>query len=338
MMKASDLQVPSVFARVIDAHDERALVDSFLLKRPSVSERLASGKELRKGTPRSDQAIYDPRADRPDPIQILAQQGVTRIPKLLPVRYGRMLANPFAFLRGAAAIMASDLSTLPISGKPVVACGDAHVKNFGVYASAERNLIFAINDYDEVYVAPWEWDVKRLASSAAVAAECLNGDKAKCEEAARECVRSYRENIWRYAEMGYLDVWYDRIDERAVLASLAPKARQIAFDVIDKIRHIRPLEKLTEQIGDEHRFIEDVPLIEHLTHSASGTPTKLFLDRLLHGCIASMTYDRKDVSLPARRLRAQGRGRRKRGHQVLGAAATRPSRLLKKSLAIWIGA
>jgi len=292
-MEATSLQAHSSFYRMIEAHGERALIDSFLFKRHSVSERLAAGKALRKQVPRSAQATYDPRSDRPDPIEILEQQAATRIPKLGPVRYGRMLTNPFAFLRGAAAIMASDLSPLPITGSPVMACGDAHVKNFGVYASAERNLIFAINDYDEVYVAPWEWDLKRLAASAFVAAQFLGGDKEQCEEVARECVRSYRERIFRYAEKGYMEVWHDRIDERAVLESLTPKARRIAYDCIDKVRHIRPLEKLTEQANGKHRFIEDVPLIEHLARSEGGTPTKLFLDRLLKGYIDSMTYDRK---------------------------------------------
>ena len=292
-MQASKLEVPVVFSRMNEAHDERALVESFLFKRPSVSERITAGKALRKQVPRTTQANYETRADRPDPIEILEQQAGTRIPKLVAVRHGRMLANPFAFLRGAAAIMASDLSTLPISGKPVVACGDAHVKNFGVYASAERNLVFAINDYDEAYVGPWEWDLKRLSTSAFVAAQFLGGDKKQCDEVARACVRAYREHIWRYAEMGYMEVWYDRIDERAVLASMAPKARRIADDVLAKIRHIRPLEKLTEQVSGKHRFIEDVPLIEHLARSAGGTPTKLFLDRLMHGYIDSMNYDRK---------------------------------------------
>ena len=292
-MRAASLQAHSSFYRMIEAHGERALIDSFLFKRHSVSERLAAGKELRKQVPRSAQATYNKRTDRPDPIEILQHQNATRIKNLLPVRYGRMLANPFAFLRGAAAIMASDLSTLPISGTPVVACGDAHVKNFGVYASAERNLIFAINDYDETYVAPWEWDLKRLAASAVVAAKSLGGDKAQCEEAARECARTYRERMFRYAEMGYLEVWYDRIDERAVLDSLTPKARQISYDIIEKIHHIRPLEKLTEKVNGKHRFIEHPPLIEHQTRSASGTPIKLFLDRLLQGYIDSMTYDRK---------------------------------------------
>ena len=230
-------------------------------------------------------------ARRPDPFEILERQNASRVRSLVPVRYGRMLANPFAFLRGAAAIMASDLSRSPVSGTRVAACGDAHVKNFGVYASAER-----INDFDEIYVGPWEWDLKRLAASAVVATQFLGGDKAQCEEAARECVRFYRKRICRYAEMGYLQVWYDRIDERAVLDSLAPRARQIAYNVIDKVQvkgHIRALEKLTEQVNGQYRFIEDVPLIVREKRSESGTPIKLMLDRFLHAYIDSLDYDRK---------------------------------------------
>jgi len=292
-MKTGSLQPPSTFYRMIEAHGDRALIDSFLSKRPSVSERMAAGKALRKRVPRSAQATFKRRADRPDPINVLMQLDATRVKELLPIRHGRMLESPFAFFRGAAAIMASDLSALPISGTAVVACGDAHVKNFGVYASAERNLIFAITDYDEVYVAPWEWDLKRLAASAAVAAQCLGADKAHCEGAVRECVRIYRERIGRYAEMGYLEVWYDRIDERAILGSLGPKLRRNALDIISNVRHIRPLEKLTEQVNGKQRFIEHVPLIEHVARSASGTPTKVFLDRVLQAYIDSMTYDRK---------------------------------------------
>jgi uncharacterized protein (DUF2252 family) len=292
-MKAGSLQPPSTFYRMIEAHHDRALIDSFLLERPSISERMDAGKALRKKVPRSVQATFNPRSDRLDPIEVLTQQDASRVKALLPVRYGRMLENPFAFFRGAAAIMASDLATLPISGTAVVACGDAHVKNFGVYASAERNLIFAINDYDEVFVAPWEWDLKRLAASAAVAAQCLGGDKRQAEEAVRECVRTYRERIFRYAQMGYLEVWYDRIDERAVVDSLEPKSRRIAYDIIENVRHIRPLEKLTEKVNGNHRFIEHIPLIKHEARSASGTPTKVFLDRLLQAYIESMTYERR---------------------------------------------
>jgi uncharacterized protein (DUF2252 family) len=292
-MKATNLQPPPAFYRMVEAQGDRALIDSFLMKRPSISERMAAGKALRKQVPRSSQATYRARSDRPDPVEILQQQEVARVKELLPVRHARMLENPFAFFRGAAAIMASDLSALPVTGTAVVACGDAHIKNFGVYASAERNLIFAINDYDEVYVAPWEWDLKRLAASAAVAVQCLGGDKVQCEEAARECIRVYRERIFRYAEMGYMEVWHDRIDERAVLDGLVPQSRRIALDVLDKVRHIRPLEKMTEQVKGKHLFIEHPPLIEHVARSASGTPTRVFLDRLLQAYIDSMTYDRK---------------------------------------------
>jgi uncharacterized protein (DUF2252 family) len=292
-MNPVGLQPPAAFYRMIEAHGDRAMIDSFLLKRPSVSERIAAGKSLRKQLPRAAQAKYAPRANRPGALDILARQDASRVKELLPVRYGRMKENPFAFFRGGAAIMASDLSALPISGTPVMACGDAHVRNFGVYASAERNLIFAINDYDEAHVAPWEWDLKRLAASAAVAVQCLGGDTVLGEAAARACVRSYRERIARYAGMGYLDVWYDRIDERAILDGLAPKSRRIALDIIDNVRHIRPLEKLTELVDGRHRFIEHAPLIEHVTRSYSGTPARVFLDRLLQAYIASMTHDRK---------------------------------------------
>jgi hypothetical protein len=211
LMNARSLQANSSFYRMIRAHGKRALVDSFMVRRPSVSERMAWGKALRKQTPRAALAIYEKRKNRPDPIEILERQNVSRVRALVPVRYGRMLANPFGFLRGAAAIMASDLSKSPVSGTRVAACGDAHVKNFGVYASAERNLIFSINDFDEVYVGPWEWDLKRLTASAVVATQFMGGDKAKSEQAARECVRLYRKRICKYAEMGYLDVWYDRL-------------------------------------------------------------------------------------------------------------------------------
>ncbi|WFU79803.1 DUF2252 domain-containing protein [Bradyrhizobium sp. CIAT3101] len=292
-MKAGDLQPPSTFYRMTEAHGEQALIDSFLLKQPSVSERMSAGKALRKQVPRSTQAVYETRASRPDPIDILRRQDASRVKDLLPIRYGRMLEDPFAFFRGGAAIMASDLAPIPISGTSVMACGDAHVKNFGVYASAERSLIFAINDYDETFVGPWEWDLKRLAASAVVATRCLGGDRPGCEQAVRECVQVYRERIFQYAQMSFLEVWYDRIDERAVLDSLTPKLRRIALDIIDNVRHIRPLEKLTEESNGTHRFIEHIPLIERVTRSGSGTSAKVFLDRLLQTYIDSMTYERR---------------------------------------------
>src|SRR5262245_22964042 len=175
-MSARSPQTNSSFFRMVTARGDGVLVQSFMIKRPSVSQRMAGGKALRKQVPRAAQAVYEKRADRPDPVEILERQSTTRVRKLVPVRYGRMLANPFAFLRGSAAVMASDLSRLPTCGTRVAACGDSHVKNFGVYVSAERNLVFSINDFDEVYVGAWEWDLKRLAASAAVATRFMGGD------------------------------------------------------------------------------------------------------------------------------------------------------------------
>ena len=137
---------------------------------PSVQERAELGKSTRKKCPRESHAAWEAKADRPDPVDLLEAQAVTRIPELVPIRYGRMLASPFAFYRGAAAIMASDLATLPKTGLRVQLCGDAHISNFGGFASPERELILDINDFDETLPGPWEWDVKRLAASFVIGA------------------------------------------------------------------------------------------------------------------------------------------------------------------------
>jgi uncharacterized protein (DUF2252 family) len=288
--------VDPFFYRMLGAHKEHALLENFTIKRPSIIQRKAAGKALRKQVPRASHATYGSDNRRPDPIEILERQNATRVQKLVPVRYNRMLASPFAFLRGSAAVMASDLSTLPVSGIRVAACGDMHVSNFGVYATAERNLVFSINDFDEVYVGPWEWDLKRLAASAGVAANVLGGGRTQCDEVARLCVSSYREHIRRYAEMGYLEVWYERIDERAILDSLAPEARKRAQKIMDRARtrgHISTLDKLTERVKGQHRFVEDVPLIVRESHTEKGTPVKAALDRFLRAYIDSLSYDRK---------------------------------------------
>jgi uncharacterized protein (DUF2252 family) len=192
--------------------------------------------------------------------------------------------------------MAADLSTTPVTGMAVGACGDMHVANFGVFASAERNLIFAINDFDEVHPGPWEWDLKRLAASAAVAARFMGGDKEEAEQAAQTVVRSYRKRMRRYAEMGYLEIWYDRIDDRAVLDTLSSRARRNAEKIMDKARikgHVAALEKLTEQVDGEHRIIEEVPLIVRETHTEAGTPVSAALDNMLRAYIESLPVDRR---------------------------------------------
>lgn len=288
--------IDQTYYRMLDAKQELELSRSFAAKRPSIAERMAAGKALRKNVPRAAHATYARLADRPDPIAILEKQNEVRVPKLVPVRYSRMLANPFAFLRGSAAVMAADLSNTAVTGIQVAACGDMHVLNFGVYASAERNLIFGINDFDEVFPGPWEWDLKRLAASAAVAVRYMRGDNARAEDAAQAIVRSYRRHIQRYAEMGYLEVWYARIDERAILDSISPQVRRATERGMSKARakgHIRSLEKLTEKVGEEHRFIEDVPLITRETLDDAGVAGEISFDRALHTYIDSLPYDRK---------------------------------------------
>ena len=197
-------------------------------KRASVKERKAAGKALRNLVPRGVHGDYRPDPDRQDPINILLEQAEIRLPELVPVRHARMLASPFAYLRGAAATMIADIAPAPTTGLGVVACGDMHVANFGVFASAERNLVFGINDFDEVHNGAWEWDLKRLVASIAVAARFLEGDAIYAEEAMRAAVRSYRNNMRHYAHMGCLELWYSTITEQAVLDVLPGKSKKKA--------------------------------------------------------------------------------------------------------------
>jgi uncharacterized protein (DUF2252 family) len=283
------------FQRTISASAGETL-GRFTAPRQSVAERKAAGKRLRESVPRESHAQFRKNADRPDPVAILEAQNLSRAQKLVPVRFARMLASPFAFLRGSAAVMASDLATTPTTGLQVNACGDMHVANFGVFGSAERDLVFAINDFDEVFPGPWEWDLKRLAASAAVAVRFMGGDKQQAAEAAAETVRSYRERMARYAEMGHLATWYDRIDEHAVLASLSPTARKNARKLIDKARgkgHQRVLGKLAEVVDGEHRIVESVPLVVRETHTEGGIPIEQALDTMLTSYLESLAYDRR---------------------------------------------
>ena len=174
--------------------------------------RVRRGKAARAEVPRSGQAEFTPAADRPDPIALLERQGLTRVPELLPIRYGRMASSAFAFFRGAALPMAADLARTPRTGLTVQVCGDAHLANFGVFASPERNLVFDINDFDETSPGPWEWDVKRLATSVEIAAR--NNDFAPKERRriVRATVAAYRRAMRGFAAMGTLAVWYAHAD------------------------------------------------------------------------------------------------------------------------------
>src|SRR5262245_64748760 len=173
---------------------------------------------MRKAVPRESHAQWEPPADRPDPVDILEEQAKTRVPDLVPIRYGRMIASPFAYFRGAAAPMAWDLAHTPASGIRVQACGDAHLLNFGMFAAPDRRLVFDVNDFDETLPASFEWDVKRLAASVVVAARDHGFSDSHGRAAARQSAAVYQAQIERFAGMTFLVVWYGRVDgERVVV-------------------------------------------------------------------------------------------------------------------------
>src|SRR5206468_6112259 len=182
-------------------------------------ERRAAGKVLRNKCSRRSHAMWRPPRNRRDPVELLIQSSKDRIPNLVPIRYGRMMQSPFAFYRGAAAIMASDLAHTPTSGIRVQACGDCHLLNFGGFATPERRVIFDINDFDETLPGPWEWDVKRLAASVVHAARSNGFSAADQRDAAMACVRSYRERIAKFSNKPALDGWYSHIDIEAILGT-----------------------------------------------------------------------------------------------------------------------
>src|SRR5437588_10403291 len=187
----------------------------------TVDERVARGKQARAEVPRSSHATFDPPARRPDPISLLETQAETRVPELVPIRYGRMLVSPFTFYRGAAKIMASDLAPTPRSGLKVQCCGDAHLSNFGVFASPERRLVFDINDFDETLPGPWEWDVKRLATSMLIAARDNGYSGKDRDRIVLDTVAQYRGAMREFAAMPNLGVWYARIEIEPLLREYA---------------------------------------------------------------------------------------------------------------------
>ncbi len=229
---------------------------------PSVAEKVRVGKALREKTPRALHGEWRIRGKGHNIVAMLEASNRGRVPGLVPVRYGRMLVSPFAFLRGAAAIMARDLSRTPVSGIRVQACGDAHLMNFGGFATPERHLVFDVNDFDETLPAPWEWDLKRLAASVTVAGRHLMFSKSRCEEATASMVRVYREAIGRYAELGALEMWYQRIDASAV-AELSLASRNGAPEAPRHpgMGHLFP--RLTEVVGGRRRIKDEPPLVFH---------------------------------------------------------------------------
>ena len=239
----------------------------------SRAERLAAGKALRDGVPRSTHAEWKPSAKRRDPIETLEKSNRDRLPQLVPIRYGRMLTSPFTFLRGSAGLMASDLATTPSTGVKVQACGDCHLLNFGLFATPERNLVFDINDFDETLPAPWEWDLKRLAVSFAVAARDNELSDADARDTAETCGRAYREALREYSRMSPLEVWYAHLDAETLIAEapdeetkklrqqFATKARQRV------IENLFP--KIVGEVAGKRRLVDQPPVLFH-TAEADG--------------------------------------------------------------------
>jgi uncharacterized protein (DUF2252 family) len=231
------------------------------------TERRETGRALRADVPRSVHAEWDVEARDRDPVAVLEEQARTRVPELVPVRYERMAASPFAFFRGGAAIMAMDLSTTPVTGLTVQACGDAHVANFGTFATPERNIVFDINDFDETERGPWEWDVKRLATSLHVVAREHGFKASQRDDVVLEAVRVYREYVDEFAGMRTLDVWYDRTTAEDVVAHFPKRYRaQAERDVTRALRkdHVRAVTRLTSDRDGHPRFLEDPPIVVHL--------------------------------------------------------------------------
>lgn len=268
-------------------------------KRQSIEKRIADGKALRKKFPRMQQGDFKPSAKRADPVAILEEQAKTRLQDLVPIRYARMLTSPFAFLRGGAAIMAADLASgKKTTGINVQTCGDMHVANFGVFASAERNLVFGINDFDETISGPWEWDLKRLVASIVASGRFLGADEDLCREAVMASVKSYRESMKKFAAMGNLELWYSTIGEKDILDSVSTSARKGAERIIEKARtrtHMQVLEKLTDIIDRKNRLRDNAPFIVHLTHSQAGRPIEEVISLFLESYFASLSSDRKNL-------------------------------------------
>lgn len=235
---------------------------------PTPQERAEQGRALRSEVPRSCHAEFSPTASRTDPVDIIERQSALRVPELVPLRYGRMLESPFRFYRGAAAIMAADLATTPSTGLRTQLCGDAHLLNFRLLASPERHLMFDLNDFDETLPGPWEWDVKRLAASFAIAGRG-NGFPEKVRTGiVRAAGASYREQMRRYADMRTLEVWYAHADMADVEAEeaqeLTSRGRAELARAMAEARTrdtVQAYHKLTRRNGGEVRIAADPPLI-----------------------------------------------------------------------------
>ena len=276
----------------------RKTLNSFLRERQSVEERLALGKAVRQKTARSSLGAYQVQSNRLNAVSILNRQAETRNGELVPIRHARMAQNPFAFFRGGAAIMAQDLGPLPSPAIPVQLCGDMHVSNFGFFSTTERRLVFGINDFDETLRGNFDWDLKRLAASAMIAAESLGQDSSYGELVIRQMSSAYRHHMLQYARMPFIELARNFIDTnslKSVEDTASQAARLFIRKQINKAKlntNIGVIGKLTTVVDNRRCFIDNPPLLTHHVKSYKGAIVADVLDDALK------TYDR---SLPSDR-------------------------------------
>jgi uncharacterized protein (DUF2252 family) len=237
-----------------------------------VKQRAERGRTARRAVPRSGLAQWDPPSDRRPAIELLQAQETTRLAELVPIRRERMSASPFAFYRGAAVVMAADLASCPRTGLTVQCCGDAHLANFGGFASPERDLVFDINDFDETHPAPFEWDVKRLVASFEIAARARGFSPKLARDIVVQCASRYRTAMREFAEMRNLDVWYAHLDAQQAISqaqsqlTAAAKARvEKTVDKATKRDNLQAFAKLTSRVDGQIRIVSDPPLVMSLT-------------------------------------------------------------------------
>jgi uncharacterized protein (DUF2252 family) len=270
----------------------------------AVTDRAAEGKAARSVARRSSHGEWTAPENRRDPVSIIEAQDARRVPELVPIRHGRMAASPFTFYRGAAAVMAADLATTPNSGLRVQACGDAHLSNFGAFAAPDRRLVFDCNDFDETLPGPWEWDVKRLAASFALAGRDRGFRPKERSAALLASVRSYREAMRRFAGEGDLEVWYARLDVEGSLGAVEeadPEAVKRFERGIAKAHakdSARAMERLTEVVDGELRIVSQPPLIvpiEELFPEGTAADLEAALRDVLTSYRATLPGDRQHL-------------------------------------------
>ena len=305
------------------ANESSAVTREWAMPHLSVEEHAARGKAERAQIPRAAHGAWEALPYRPDPIALLEEQAKTRVPELVPIRWGRMLVSPFAFYRGAACVMASDLAGTARSGLRAQLCGDAHLANFGVFGSPERRMVFDINDFDETLPGPWDWDVKRLAASVEVAGRDNGFSKSARSDIVLTTIRAYRDAMRDFAALHHLDVWYASLDWEETLVRLRSEVGRGRLSVTErnaaKARakdSLQAYEKLTRVADGRRRIVSEPPLIVPMDEFMGADREQLEqqVREILRGYRGSLQDDRRHV--------LEGYNFADMAHKVVGVGAS----------------